>query len=1564
MSEKEDAKKAYQNRQRYNNPSAFDTMGSFNNYYAGWNIDASKSLALDMGRYIPAANRADATAQFNKSQTPVAEDKKSFWQRAFIGIEKAYNFTTQSVSFGLTLPEKNNPIWQDDFSVDKVKEAWNKSRDISAGRSIQRTLVGRPLDVAEDLFSGIAKTVSFGKLSGADKFLQDHVLFAANDFDIFDKKQAEEAFREQNIGRFSSFGTDVISRFMLDPTIIGGKIVKGYKAINYTVKGVNELNAILAGEKTGFRASKVKATFNDFIVKTDDLDAADLFRVKAIRESSNPASFADLIADANKIEDITLRHTAKADIIKMAMGDAGAASRLLASNRALAVKVGNLQDEVTGAKYLGAGLDKQTGQLTFDLVNKGTDLEKAVENVALYEDELRELSQKLNAEAILDPTRIPQFNQLSKARQAISGSQKLIDARGLTFSGVKFTDLRNGAAGASVRFMTGFFYKRPRGWIDFTDNQSVQTVDNMLNRVRGIAGKQEQLYLKQINVIKNTLNTKNLQPEEIKSLQTQMKTIEDDLKKASFTVERKSELFNEYVGATNAAERANAFQKIEQELFNTVAKQFGFDESDIRAGWQLFSGGRAKAHNIIRERAYTGATKTLPDGRIVPVGSKVTPILGSEDLKYIIPLPLNETQLVKQLPVLDIDTMYSALNRLSRARRSEAVGVYYKARAGTTDVIDGLDSLIKFEVLARLGYPVRNVTEGLMRILTTAGPMAVLTGIRESSRNMIANRFTGASLDDIYRWSDDVKLETHRDELSAIRDIADDPELIKSQIKEIDAMLDGTLKVEDKFGLGLREVDGIKYEDALGSTPEQAEFIKNRFIRESARIVDAHFSNSKTKLTNAFETTGDFVVVKGDDPNWVQAYERVVNRQVRNSKITQILLQNKPREELIAEAEKFLLTTKEGRVIMRDLGMGRDALAIAEANMDNIDELFPSFAVGLKEIAKGRKITGDDIKKAFGTDTLNYPAVNAAQVGAANGTAAAVRFFAGMRDKFYKNFGELPESNLVRHPMFVDLYRKRMEASIRNAIDTYPGDTIPPEYIRKLEYSARQWARAELRRSLYDTSERVDAAYTMRYIFPFFGAFTDVAEKWSRIVINDPSVVRKMEMVYNSPDRAGLTEERDGRTYINVPGEWVKRGSFGLVDRPLAIPKTSLDLLFQGNQWWNPGAGWFVQIGTSQLIKAVPDLERAALVEKILPYGPTGTSGGEFWKDLLIQNQAFRKAWAIYSESDPTRRNLTVLIAMEENHKFDNGLRTSQPSAKEINDKVKNILALEVVARAVLPFATNLRSPYQFYIDEFQRLREEDPQNASEKFYDMYGEEYFLFSTSLSKNNTGIAATIDAEKRSRELSDLIAKNPEYGWFVVGDVNAGEFSPSVYQSQRNTPVAPGSTEKFRESQDPYKAVAATQAEKGWIVYNQGIEFIESQRIARGLPNLNGAAAEDLKERKQKFISDLEAENPEWAKVRGKLDTNKVVNFLKFSKELTSDPRTKDRNDIKAIADYLEGREYVRQILASRSSKSIDAVGNADLKEMWDTFTSQLLDEYISFSRVYTRVLEKDDLTKGL
>jgi hypothetical protein len=496
-----------------------------------------------------------------------------------------------------------------------------------------------------------------------------------------------------------------------------------------------------------------------------------------------------------------------------------------------------------------------------------------------------------------------------------------------------------------------------------------------------------------------------------------------------------------------------------------------------------------------------------------------------------------------------------------------------------------------------------------------------------------------------------------------------------------------------------------------------------------------------------------------------------------------------------------------------------------------------------------------------------------------------------------------------------------------------------------------------MRRTLYDTSERVDSATAVKYIFPFFGAFADVASKWGRILADDPSKLRILETVYNSPNRMGITEEREGRTYINIPGEWAKR--MGLGDRPLSVPKASLNLIFQGGAWWNPGAGWFVQYGASALLKKVPELEKTKLMEEILPYGPDGTG----WKDLIIQSAGARKILALFDENDPMRSNLTVTIAMEENHKYDVGLRDTPPTAKEINDRALGILSLDAASRFILPFATNTKSPYQFYIDEYQKMRQEDALNATDNFWNKYGDDYYIFTTSRSKNNTGVNASIEADKRATQLSDLISKNPEYGWFVVGDANNGEFSSTIYKKQRDLPVAPGSTTKFRESQDPYDAIAETQTQKGWITYNKGVDYLESQRIARGLKSLNSKGAEDLAAAKKQFVAELSAENPSWGAARGKIDTNKVNNFLAFAKEMTLDKRTANRPDIKAVSDYLKGREYIRGLLAQRTSQSLDSADNLDVKEMWDSFIGDLIDENITFNKVYTRILENDDLRKG-
>ena len=1555
MSDREAAQKAYADRQKSLVPSAFDTIGAFNKYYDPKNTGTSLALSLDMGKSVPPKTRAEAVASYNAKNpvAPKAPDQPGFWGKVFAGMEKAYNFTSQAVSFGLTLDEKTNPIWQGGFDVDGVKKAWDASRQISPGQAVMRQF-GQTIDPFDNAFNGIVKTVSGGKLSGTDKFMQDHILFAANNFDIFDKTQREKAFGEQNVGRIASWTTDVVARFVIDPTIFAGKAVKAYKGISTAVKGVDELKAIMAGEKTGFKATKVKNTFTSFLESTDNMNEADLFRVKAIRESSNPASFSSLLAEANKIADKTARHQAKADIIYMAQGDMQAATRLMETNRLLAAKVGALQDEVTAAKYLGEGVDKATGQRTFDLVNSGADIEKATELIAQHEDELAKIHKQLSAEAILDPNTVPKMDMLSNLRQEFSRSQSFIDIRATAPAGNKLEALLPFGAVPSwgTRVLTGFFYKRPKGWIDFQDNQSVQTIDNMLSRVRGASEKQQAVYAGKIRDIEAQLRAGVKDPVLNKTLNNQLKQFKDDMEKAAFTVERKDALFAKYTNAIDTNARALAYREIEAEIFSTIARQYGFSDEAVKKAWNTFNEGRQNVQNLIRENAYTGSSEAA-----LKAGKKTKPIIGAEGASYVTPMPLNETQLVHQLPTLHIEQMYNSLNKYTRGARFDKDGKVYKTtRRGQevgSELTQGLDSLIKFEVLARVGYPVRNVTEGLMRTLSVTGPMSIIKAASSGAGNLVANRFVGSTFHDVFKWSNTVKMQTKRAELVAQRTITKDPELIDQQIAMIDKMLLNPGKVKDALGMGLNQVDGVLYKDALGATPEEAKAISEMFIRNAAKIVDDAFVESHKSISRTLEMTGDFTKVYGDNPLWAASYERVINRQIRNSEITKRLLAG----ESIDDVEKFLLTTSDGRDIVKKLAMGRDVRDIVEANAINVDSLFPAGTESLREIAKTRRVTADDIEKVFGNNIIERPVVNGAQVGNANMTSAAAKLFSDGLEAFYKYAGEIPESKLVRNPLFVDLYRTRMEASIRNAMESYPGDTIPPAYMQKLESSARQWARAELRRTLYDTSERVESAHTLKYIFPFFGAFADVAQKWGRILVDDPSKLRALETVYDAPDRMGIVEERDGLKYINIPGEWAKRMHLG--DRPLSVPKASLNLIFQGGAWWNPGAGWFVQYGASALLKKYPAMEQNAVIKEILPYGPDGTG----WKDLLVQSAGARKVLAILNENDPMRANLTVTIAMEENHKYDMGLRSTPPTKKEINDRAMGILALEATSRFILPFATNTKSPYQFYIDEYQRMRQEDAANATENFWNTYGDEYFIFTTSRSKNNTGVNASITADKEATRLSDLIDKNPEYGWFVVGDANNGEFSPTIYKKQQGQPIAPGSTKKFREKQDPYEAIAATQAEKGWIEYNKGMDLLEAQRISRGLKSLNSKGGEDLAELKRQFIDDLSAGNPAWASVRGKIDTNKVNNFLQFASDMVKDPRVSSRPDILVMKDYLEGREYIRQALAGRKSQVISNTSNADLKELWDEFIGELIDSNITFNKVYTRMLENDDLRKG-
>ena len=1550
--------------------SAFDAMGAFNEYY-NQKQTASIAIPLDFGKAIPAEKRAEVIKSFNPTTRslsnpnyydptlnvtqPANPDKKGFWQNVGEGLTRTYNFASHVVAFGVVQKNKHG---LDAFNPEKVKETWNKTREVSAGQATfgnmaetAGNLVGNVIDPVTTVFNNTVGKITDTKVPKFDTALENHFLSASSNFDILDTEERKKAFEDQTFGKVGSWSADVVARFTLDPTVFVGKAIKVYNVAGYTLKGAQDLKGLLAartaGEKLTRQQKRVLGTFDDFLNKTDNMNESDLFRVKAIRESSNPAVMTDLISNANKIEDLALRHQTKTDIIHMAMGDHDAYVRLSQTQKLLAAKVGALNMEVDGAKYLGSGID-DLGQPVFDYMNTGATLEKANELIVEHQDELAKVYKSLQGTNTMKANQVPFIDNISGFRKYMANSQN-------------FIDMRAGLAGSVVRFHTGFFYKRPKNWIDFSDNQSVQTVDNLLNRVIGVSEERAKDFSTRIAAQKSILANKTLPKEEIAAAKNELKRLEKDFGIANFTVERRNALFTKYIAAAGPEERSLVYQEIEKELFDTVAKQFGYTTDQIAKAYSMFAGSRTKAHNLIKERSYSGGVDSVSGKKI---GAKIIAIPDTEGLTHVLPLPINESQLVKEIATLDIDTMYKILRR---STRSESFGGWdiaqnaYKSairgKIAINDLADSLDQFLKFQVLMRLGYPIRNVTEGSMRIMSTVGPMALAHAATAGAKNSIMKLGSKLGLDDVFDFAARHDLETERLILQATRDVSDNPELIDKQIEEITKILAGEIKPTQAYGVGTLEIMGVKFADAKGATPEAAAFINEKFINNASQVFEEVITKSKNKISNALQNTGDFVDIPGNDPLWAESFVRVVNRQMRNSKLTSRILAGQSFDEVVT----FLKTDPQGQRIATVIGGargGESAEEIARINFENVRHMFPEgIADGLRAIAKERNINADDVIKFLGTDSSVYPTVNGAQISIANGTHPAVGLYTRTLESFYKNFGSIPENTLTKSPLYVDLYRKRMAASIDRAIKTSDSPTLSSEYVKKMENDARQWARSELRRELYDMSERTDAAYTMKYFFPFFGAFSDVAEKWGKIVINDPSVLAKLNTIYTSPDRLGMTEERDGITYINIPSSWSK--AMG-IQRELSIPKASLNLIFQGGAWWNPGAGWFVQAAASQLMTRFPELEQNKLMTEILPFGAQDRT----WKDLVLQSASIRKLAAVFDEADPQRSNLTALILAEEMTKYQNGERDTEPTKGEINRRALLNLGIQVASRATLPFALNTRSPYQFYIDEYRRMREEDSNTAGAKFYNTYGEVLYNFAGSLSKNNTGINATIDADKRTKELQDLLALAPQYGWFLVGDANTGAFSPTVYGNQYAQAVAPGSTVKMRERQDPYEAFNKTQADKGWIQFKEGTAMLEALRIRAGFSSLNASGAEYLRDKKQELVAIISRENPAWAESYGKIDSGAVTSFLRFADKVKDDPRISGRPDVVSLKQYMEGREIIRGILASRDSKSIDAASNADLRVKWDELIGMLINQDVTFGDIYSRILDKDDLTKGL
>ncbi|HET6914898.1 MAG TPA: hypothetical protein VFH56_02295, partial [Acidimicrobiales bacterium] len=429
----------------------------------------------------------------------------------------------------------------------------------------------------------------------------------------------------------------------------------------------------------------------------------------------------------------------------------------------------------------------------------------------------------------------------------------------------------------------------------------------------------------------------------------------------------------------------------------------------------------------------------------------------------------------------------------------------------------------------------------------------------------------------------------------------------------------------------------------------------------------------------------------------------------------------------------------------------------------------------------------------------------------------------------------------------------------------------------------------------------------------------------------------------------------------------------------MAIPVSSIDLIFQGDKPYLPSMGPMVTVPAAEFYFinkpfAADEKSFRGYVERW--FYPYGMPSGDHWYSRTAN--ALEPAWFRRLQTGLTEnfndsafanaaniRYQDLAYQWEQNHGRPLPQRMIPRYTKQAMSETKAYWMLRAASSFLSPVPVETRSPQQFYIDLARKYRTKYGLKADTKFYNDVGADYFRYFTESTKSTNGLAPTSAGAKGYLKNKDLIDMAPDLAGVLAGPkAGDGKFNYEVYQWQLRTRKGPGSTETMREVQSPAQRIEQGQVDRGWIEYNKLADAIDVEMRRRGLTSLNSSAASDLQVFKKQKVMQIIERNPAWQQAYN----SRVDNTSKWLGEANAvawDKRLDGRTDIQGLRAYLLSREKVQEVLFQRQaqggSASLSAQTNADLAGAWNSYLSELTGKNLLFSEIYHRYLESDDLT---
>lgn len=992
---------------------------------------------------------------------------------------------------------------------------------------------------------------------------------------------------------------------------------------------------------------------------------------------------------------------------------------------------------------------------------------------------------------------------------------------------------------------------------------------------------------------------------------------EETLKRVKwFSAEQRSKYLTEYGKSTNKGERAQVVERAHNAMYTAAgrAQATPLSATEIRTLMATTNGVAKKYRAALQARVYSAASKDPTDP---------TYFVDSDGVAHAYDTPWLSSQIANKVNFTSPESLDWALKKNTQTRWLEQIAARVNAKQSATDILNGSDELAK--IAEDIAGPIMTVwkSAALMR-----GAYLPRVQLDSQLRNWAATNTL------VYG------LSLTRGVLNTARNAS----VRRAARKSGTELEPGDLRTD------LMRIE--KYESPTGQIVDITPAVDG----EELAVLNSTLSSSQTSQILANHTmglveeargSGGWEIVTPADPTWDQSYLRVANNQIRNSKVAMIVLASSDD----AAAAKAI---KANPAAMAEYKFFDHRYESVEEYVSSIrphlDRLVPYEE--LRRTMLDRNVNMDDITKHFATVDKRMN-IHGEQYSPLHDNAAS-KMIRSFRDNWFKVMSDIPDKVAARHP----LYNLKFRENMRAMIDRFEGEELTQADLARIRKAADRLARKDLSETLYDLTRRSDAAYSMRFLSPFYGAWDDVMRKWGKLLYDKPELAIRGMAAWKSPDRNGMVDDQ-GNVYLP------QSLSFGLgPGLQYKMRKDSINSVFQGEPWWLPGYGPLVQVPANELVKR-SSLAKAAesnpFLKMLLPYGISDESPvTQFLPGWVRQAQNSRPG------SGEFEQTYAMLASIEANRKI-RGERKTDVTRGEIMKRTENWYKMRAFMSNVIPVSITPgpSQGLQFYIDRAHELRSQyGSEEGAQKFYDEHPE-YFELSISLSANETGIQATVPAFDAARENSKLIAENPKFGWLYVGSQNVGEFNSGVYQYQKSNSVGGGSAKTFRGYKDPQEAISQLEAERGWMEFNKVQTAINLEMKRRGLRNLQQRGAWDLKEAKRLYVAQLGDKYGAWASAYEKSSRGGIEDVVRAAEKGWSlDKKFRDRKDQVLLRRYLASREQMRALMKARGGGTLDSQGNEDLSLVWSTYTQQLVEEDIGFEQIFNRALQNDRIDSDL